>query len=129
MGKDSSILDMISNMLDSTFILHGKAKVHSTVQKKWNNTVERIYNVFYNSAPNIYHEFKIKLKSYLKITKDEGEMFFYYEQLTLLALIENQKEETEDYCKKLVKLRANAGIFSERISDKVLSEIKKYMQE
>jgi len=114
-GNRSRLGEMMLQMLDSTRILHGKPKVHPTVQKRWNGIVEQVYNTLNTTSPEVYHNLERALGSRLDEVDGDGERFFYHGQLALLAFIDNRLDYENPHLLEMVKLRPQAGTFAERL--------------
>ena len=112
----SKLRNMMQQMVDSTFMLHSKSKVNPAVLTRWNETVEQIYRKLHEVAIDTYHEFEETLKSHIDNAENDGERFFYYGQLMLLAILDNQRENVKIFAKKLAELEQHAGNYADRIS-------------
>jgi regulation of enolase protein 1 (concanavalin A-like superfamily) len=113
------ILEMMLQIIDSTFVLHGKPKVHPTVQQRWNSIVEQVYQTLNRVAPEVYHELERSLETRLEQANTDDEQFFYDGQLALLAMLDNRREDAEACVQEMLKLRPNAGSFAQRLHQMV----------
>jgi len=138
-GERSKLLEMMLQMVDSTLVLHRKPKVHPTVSRRWNDTVEETYKTLRTTSPEVYRELERSLESRLNEVDNNGERFFYHGQLMQLALLDGRKESAEVHAQELLKLRLSlptptpalpvngegagegrgGGSFAERISQKM----------
>jgi len=118
-GEKSKLLEIMLQMVDSTLVLHRKPEVYPTVQRRWNNTVEEVYEVLHTIAPEVYRELEYSLEFCLNTVDTDGARFFYRGQLMLLAMIDGRWKDAEAHTQELLKLRPHAGNFARRISQKV----------
>jgi len=115
----SKLHEMMLQMIDSTLELHNRSKVHNTLQHRWNSILEEGYEILHSIALMVYYELERSLESRLNESNNVDEQFFYTSQLMLFALIDNRKDDFENYCKELIRLRSNAGVYAERIPDNI----------
>jgi class 3 adenylate cyclase/regulation of enolase protein 1 (concanavalin A-like superfamily)/tetratricopeptide (TPR) repeat protein len=115
----SKLHEMMLQMIDSTLELHSRSKVHNTLHHEWNSILEEVYEILHSIDLMVYHELERSLESRLNENNNVDEQFFYTSQLMLSALIDNRKDDVENYSKELIRLRSNAGIYAERMPDNI----------
>jgi len=105
-------------------VLHRKPKVHPTVQRRWNDTVENVYRELHNISLGVYNQLERTLASRLDEADTEGERFFYHGQLALLAMLDGRGEDLKAHIRELARLRPNAVPFAQRISQYMVYAIE-----
>ncbi|MCX5748629.1 MAG: AAA family ATPase [Candidatus Saganbacteria bacterium] len=118
-GQSSKVHEMMLQMVDSTFVMHGKSIVYSIMRQRWNNLVEETYEFLYTIAPEVYYQLKQSLESCLSEADTDSVRFFYMVQVILLALLGGRQEDAEVLAQELMELRPRAGNFAKRVSQRV----------
>jgi class 3 adenylate cyclase/regulation of enolase protein 1 (concanavalin A-like superfamily)/energy-coupling factor transporter ATP-binding protein EcfA2 len=117
--QSSKLHEMMLQIVDSTFVMHGKPIVYPIMRQRWNNLVEDTYEFLNTIAPEVYHQLKQSLESRLSEAKTDSERFFYLGQVMLPALLDGHQEDAENLARELMKLKPEAGKFAQRVSQRL----------